>query len=147
MEIKKISVNDFRGEMGLMRGYNDDSDDIKLVKEYYYTQAINQLKAIRFGIEIIKVDEDFNILIFKINEDLKIQLTLSNFIKYLRIDLHLFQKNSRFEEVLSEDYHYYCECDCNYSFNDVEARLEGEDVGRHFRHMLVSLVKAIAKIE
>lgn len=50
MEIKKISVNDFRGEMGLMRGYNDDSDDIKLVKEYYYTQAINQLKAIRFGI-------------------------------------------------------------------------------------------------
>ncbi|HCB2446005.1 TPA: hypothetical protein MYR96_005763, partial [Klebsiella pneumoniae] len=116
-------------------------------KEYYYTQAVNQLKAIRFGIEIIKEDEDFNILIFKINEDLKIQLTLMNFIKYLRIDLQLYQKNCNFEEVLSEDYHYYCECDCNYSFNDVEERLEGEDVGRHFRHMLVSLVKAIAKIE
>ncbi|HCB3146737.1 hypothetical protein [Klebsiella pneumoniae] len=70
-----------------------------------------------------------------------------NFIKYLRIDLQLYQKNCNFEEVLSEDYHYYCECDCNYSFNDVEERLEGEDVGRHFRHMLVSLVKAIAKIE
>jgi hypothetical protein len=27
-----------------MRGYNDDSEDIKLVKEYYYTQAVNQLK-------------------------------------------------------------------------------------------------------
>mgnify|MGYP003367646965 CR=1 FL=1 len=134
MEIKKISINDFRGEMGVMRGYNDDSEDIKLVKEYYYTQAVNQLKAIRFGIE-------------KINEDLKIQLTLMNFIKYLRIDLQLYQKNCNFEEILSEDYHYYCECDCNYSFNDVEERLEGEDVGRHFRHMLVSLVKAIAKIE
>ncbi|MEH4070093.1 hypothetical protein, partial [Klebsiella michiganensis] len=63
MEIIKISINDFRGEMGVMRGYNDDSEDIKLVKEYYYTQAVNQLKAIRFGIEIIKEDEDFNILI------------------------------------------------------------------------------------
>lgn len=123
MEIIKISINDFRGEMGVMRGYNDDSEDIKLVKEYYYTQAVNQLKAIRFGIEIIKEDEDFNILIFKINEDLKIQLTLMNFIKYLRIDLQLYQKNCNFEEILSEDYHYYCECDCNYSFNDVEERL------------------------
>ncbi|WP_407257560.1 hypothetical protein [Klebsiella pneumoniae] len=39
MEIKKISINDFRGEMGVMRGYNDDSEDIKLAKEYYLLHA------------------------------------------------------------------------------------------------------------
>lgn len=46
-----------------------------------------------------------------------------------------------------EQYHYHCKGDSDYEFSDVEEHLEYDRVGQHFRHMLVCLVKEIAKIE
>ncbi|HAZ4812704.1 TPA: hypothetical protein J5T73_000881 [Enterobacter cloacae] len=147
MEVKKVSVTDYRVDMGLIGGYCDDSQEIQEVKNFYYQEAVRQLKSFKNGIQIIKEDENKNILVFKVNEDLKFQLTLLNNIKYLSVDLHAYQKNNRYEDVLSEQYHYHCEGNSDYKFSDVEEHLEYDRVGQHFRHMLVCLVKEIAKIE
>lgn len=147
MEVKKVSVTDYRVDMGLIGGYCDDSQEIQEVKKFYYQEAVRQLKSFKNGIQIIKEDENKNILVFKVNEDLKFQLTLLNNIKYLSVDLHAYQKNNRYEDVLSEQYHYHCEGNSDYKFSDVEEHLEYDRVGQHFRHMLVCLVKEIAKIE
>lgn len=147
MEIRKVSINDYRDDMGIIRSYSADSEDIKHSKEFYYTQAVAQLENFRAGIEILRQDENHNILLFKVNEDMKFQLTLTNCIKYLSIDLQLYQKNNRFEDILSNEYHYHCEADSEHNYTDVEEKLEYDRVGQHFRHMLVMLVKKIAKIE
>ncbi len=55
--------------MGLIQGYCDDSQDLKGVKEYYYQEAVKQLKSLRSGIEVLKEDENHNVLLFKVNED------------------------------------------------------------------------------
>ncbi|EOI5797444.1 hypothetical protein I5N09_22465 [Serratia marcescens] len=147
MEVKKVSVEDYRADMGLMRGYSVDSQEIQDVKSFYYQEAVKQLSNLNCGIEIIREDENKNVLVFKVNEDLKFQLTLLNNIKYLSIDLHAYEKNNRYEDVLSEQYHYHCKGNSDYEFSDVEEHLEYDRVGQHFRHMLVCLVKEIAKIE
>ncbi|HDR2614996.1 hypothetical protein [Enterobacter sp. 155105] len=147
MEVKKVSVEDYRADMGLMRGYSVDSQEIQDVKSFYYQEAVKQLSNLNCGIEIIREDENKNVLVFKVNEDLKFQLTLLNNIKYLSVDLHAYQKNNRYEDVLSEQYHYHCKGDSDYKFSDVEEHLEYDRVGQHFRHMLVCLIKEIAKIE
>lgn len=147
MEVKKVSVTDYRVDMGLIGGYCDDSQEIQEVKNFYYQEAVRQLKSFKNGIQIIKEDENKNILVFKVNEDLKFQLTLLNNIKYLSVDLHAYQKNNRYEDVLSEQYHYHCKGDSDYKFSDVEEHLEYDRVGQHFRHMLVCLIKEIAKVE
>lgn len=147
MEVKKVSVEDYRADMGLIRGYSDDSQEIQEVKNFYYQESVRQLKSFKNGIEILKEDENKNVLVFKVNEDLKFQLTLLNNIKYLSVDLHAYQKNNRYEDVLSEQYHYHCKGDSDYKFSDVEEHLEYDRVGQHFRHMLVCLIKEIAKVE
>ncbi|NIF34195.1 hypothetical protein F3J29_18890 [Enterobacter sp. Cy-643] len=146
MGVKKISVSDYRDDMGLMRSFSEASEDIQNVKCFYYTEAVKQLKSLGNGIEILKEDENHNLLLFKVNEDLKFQLNLLNKISHLSIDLYIYQKNNRYEDILSEQYHYHCKGSDNYNFSDTEEILEYDRVGHHFRHMLMFLIKEITKI-
>ncbi len=69
-----------------------------------------------------------------------------NFIKYLRIDSIISKRIVILKKFLSEIIIIIVECDCNYSFNDVEERLEGEDVGRHFRICWYHLLRQSLKL-
>ncbi|WP_238081698.1 hypothetical protein [Pseudescherichia vulneris] len=146
MEINKLSINDFREDMGVMRGLNEDSESLKELKELYYNESVAVVRSILNGDSIIRIDDNCGVFVFKVNEDIKFQLTLTNRIKYLSIALQRYIRNERFEEILSNDCIYHVEANNGYQFSDVEEIVEHENFGKHFRHMLVTLVKEVAKI-
>lgn len=143
-----MDINDFRRSEGRMRGLVDDCGNIETRKKYYYQEAKKMLDNFKVDINVIHADDEgCGKLIFEVYQDIKFQLTIKNRIKFIAVDLQLLEADNYSREYLSDEYRYSFSIGPDDKFSDVDTPLESHNYKQHFRHILITLMKNLARIE
>ncbi|WP_446917169.1 hypothetical protein, partial [Klebsiella pneumoniae] len=90
-------------------------------------------------------DEGCGKLTFEVYQDIKFQLTIKNRIKFIAVDLQLFETDNYSREYLSDEHRYSFSIGLGDKFSDVDTPLESHNYKQHFRHILITLMKNIAR--
>ncbi|MGR7776644.1 hypothetical protein ACU6ZR_18100 [Klebsiella aerogenes] len=143
-----MEINDFKSSEGRMRDLIDDCEHIETRKNYYYQEAKKMLDNFNVNINVIHADDEgCGKLIFEVYQDIKFQLTIKNRIRFIIVDLQLFETDDYSREYLSNEYRYSFTIGLNDKFSDVDTPLESNNYKQHFRHILITLMKNLGRIE
>ncbi|WP_446916148.1 hypothetical protein, partial [Klebsiella pneumoniae] len=83
-------------------------------------------------------DEGCGKLTFEVYQDIKFQLTIKNRIKFIAVDLQLFETDNYSREYLSDEHRYSFSIGLGDKFSDVDTPLESHNYKQHFRHILIT---------